>query len=242
MCRNIYSDNASNFVGADSQLKELKELFLSSENQRRVQNCLAETHVKWNFIPANSPHFGGLWESSVKSIKSHFRKYFGNAMLTFEELTSVLTQIEACMNSRPLFPISSDPNDLSVLTPAHFLVEGSLTSLPEADLTDVTPNRLRRWQRVTRLTQQLWDRWRREYLNQLQSRGKWQKSNSQNLSVGAIVVIRDDNQPPLKWKLGRVSAVHPGDDGVVRVVTLWTGHGETRRAVRNLCPLPEENL
>ncbi len=54
------------------------------------------------FIPERAPHFGSLWELAVKSMKVHLRRFVGNVKLTFEELTTVLAQVEACLNSRPL--------------------------------------------------------------------------------------------------------------------------------------------
>lgn len=148
-------------------------MFGSKEHQAKVQRCVTEVGINWKFIPVYSPHFGGLWESAVKSIKHHLVRQIGSIALTFEELYTVLNRIEACLNSRPLFPLSSDPSDLNVLTPGHFLVGGSLTCLPDKDVANVPTNRLRRWQLVTQLTQQIWQRWSREYLSQLQGRTKW---------------------------------------------------------------------
>lgn len=102
------------------------------------------------------PHSGGLWEAAIKSIKNHLRKTLGNAALTYEEMTTILVRIEACLNSRPITPLSSDPSDLNALTPGHFLVGGALTELPEIDVSKVPTNRLRRWQRTTQLVQQIW--------------------------------------------------------------------------------------
>lgn len=131
----IYSDNATNFVGANHQLTELKWLFISSENQERVQGFLSENSIRWKFIPARSPHFGGLWEASIKSMKSHLYKTLGNAHLTYEELYSVLVRVEAILNSRPISPLSSDPLDLSALTPGHFLTGDIFKSFPEEDVS-----------------------------------------------------------------------------------------------------------
>lgn len=96
---------------------------------------------------------GGLWEAGVKSCKYHLKRVMGNALFTFEELSTVLIQIEACLNSRPLSPLSMDPADLQPLTPAHFLVGGSMTSLPDIDVTDIQFNRLDRWRLVQRIMQ-----------------------------------------------------------------------------------------
>jgi hypothetical protein len=135
---NLHSDNGTNFVGADNEMKKLLKQTLSTT----TLDALANEGVQWHFIPARGPHFGGLWEAGIKSVKNHLKRILGSHNLTYEEMTTVLTQIEGCLNSRPLIPMSEDPDDLAVLTPGHFLIGEPLNSLPEPDLTDVKINRL----------------------------------------------------------------------------------------------------
>jgi hypothetical protein len=139
----LYSDNGSNFVGAN---RELKEFFKSEEFLRQVHDYAAKTQFQWHFIPLNSPHFGALWEAGVKSLKYHWKRIVGKALLTFEEFITLITQIEVCLNSRPLIALSNDPSDPSYLSPGHFLIGAPLTSLPEPDFTTTTINSLSRWQ------------------------------------------------------------------------------------------------
>lgn len=153
-------------------------------------------------------------------------------------MSTILVRIEACLNSRPITPLSNDPSDLSVLTPGHFLIGRALTNLPEPDLVDMSANRLRRWQRTTQLFQQIWQRRSKEYLTQLQGRQKWPKSRGPEIEMGALVLLKEDNLPPLRWKLGRIMEVSTGKDGVIRVATVRTDRGVLQRAVRMLCPLP----
>lgn len=176
----------------------------------------------------------------MKSVKTHLYKTIGNASLTYEELYTVLVRVEAILNSRPITPLSSDPTDFSVLTPSHFLIGHTPAALPEDDVSTTPPNRLTRWRRVTQLSQQFWYRWQREYLSTLQTREKWCKSKGPNIAIGTIVLVREDNLPPLHWKIGRVIEIHPDPNGVVRVAVVRTSHGKCKRAVRNLCPLPFE--
>ncbi|KAL4099118.1 hypothetical protein QTP88_023596 [Uroleucon formosanum] len=237
-CATLWSDNGKNFVGANRRLKELRDLFSSKDHQAKVQRCVSEVGINWKFIPVYSPHFGGLWESAVKSIKHHLIRQLGNAVLTFEELYTILSRIEACLNSRPLSPLSPDPSDLNVLTPGHFLVGGSLTCLPEQDMANVPANRLRRWQLVTQLTQQIWQRWNREYLSQLQERTKWSSKIGPTTKKGMLVIIREPNLAPTQWRLGRVVDLHAAPNEVIHVVTVRTERGNSKQAVRNLCPLP----
>jgi len=127
-CQNIYSDCVSNFVGANRELKNLYSVINSKETNVKLSSYLGSEGIKWNFIPARSPHFGGLWESHIKIAKNYMKKVVGNSFLTFEELSTVFTQIEACMNSRPLSALSNDPKDLRPLTPGHFLIGESIVT------------------------------------------------------------------------------------------------------------------
>ncbi|XP_008179733.1 uncharacterized protein LOC103308325 [Acyrthosiphon pisum] len=236
----IYSDNATNFVGANNKLKELRQLFQSELHLNSTKKALADVGVSWHFIPPRSPHFGGLWEAAVKSMKSLLVKVLGNVNLTFEELATLLTRAEACLNSRPLTPLSSDPSDPTCITPAHFLVGDSLVAIPEPNLLDVPINRLTRWRRVTQCSQLLWRRWSTEYLGQLQERAKWSSEKGPGIRLGSVVLIKEDNIPALQWRLGVIVSTPQGDDGIIRVAQVKTAEGTYKRAVRQLCPLPFE--
>lgn len=235
----IYSDNGTNFVGARNHLKDLGKFLI--RNEVRIADLATTEGIVWHFIPSYAPHFGGLWEAGIKSTKFHIKRVAGNSKLTFEEFYSLLIQIEAILNSRPLSPLSSDPADLIPLTPAHFLVGRPLVSLPEENLRGKPENRLSRIQRVQQLQQHFWSRWSVEYLSQLQQRCKW-KNNQSTLKEGTLVLIKDERAPPMKWLLGRVIAVHPGSDSVRRVATVKTTSGEVTRPVVKLCPLPLQDL
>lgn len=234
----IYSDNATNFVGAQRQLKELYQLFQNDEHKQKTNAVLSKLGIEWKFIPARSPHFGGLWEAGIKSMKHLLRRVMGDAYFTYEELLTILTRAEACLNSRPLTPLSSDPSDLIPLTPSHFLIGNSFTAVPEVDETSIPVNRLNRWRRVSQYSRHLWKRWSREYLSQLQERAKWVDEKDPKIKVGTLVLLKDDNLSSLKWHMGRVVKVIIGEDGIVRVAEVRTVSGTVTRGVRKLCPLP----
>jgi hypothetical protein len=239
--RHLYSDNGSNFIGAANQeTKKFKSFLKSSEFQSDVINKLTERNTEFHFIPARSPHMGGLWEINVKSVKNHIKRSIGLATPTFEEMYTLLTRIEAILNSRPLTPISNDPNDLEPLTPGHFLSPGeSLTAVHEGDITEIKTNRLSRWQLIERMRQLFWRRWTREYLSRLQARSKWRNPDT-TPAVGSLVLIADDDLPPLRWNLARITELHLGKDGLPRVASLKTKNGATKRSVHKLCVLPLE--
>ncbi|XP_043506296.1 uncharacterized protein LOC122526811 [Frieseomelitta varia] len=140
--RYLFSDNAKTFVGANRELREVRSQ-LASNTSPVIHDYLTREQVTWHFIPPRAPNFGGIWEAAVKYMKSHLIKIIGNQLLTFETMNTYLIEIEAILNFRPITPISSDPNDLTALTPSHFLIGDVLTSTAEKDVTDVPTNSLR---------------------------------------------------------------------------------------------------
>ena len=144
----VYSDNGYNFKGAHNDLKELYKFLLANSTKDSIHHYLLNHRIKWNFSPERAPHFGGLWEAAVKSAKMHLRRIIGQQILNFEEFSTLLCQVESCLNSRPLLPLSSLPDDaIEVLTPGHFLIGRLLLSLPEANLREVR-SPLKRWMLV----------------------------------------------------------------------------------------------
>ncbi|XP_062533973.1 uncharacterized protein LOC134202990, partial [Armigeres subalbatus] len=208
----IFSDDGTAFVGTKHELVALRQLFEDQQHQKKVEEFCAVKGICWHFIPPRSPHFGGIWEAGVKSMKYHLKRVVGEVKLTFEELTTFLAQTEAILNSRPLIPVSDDPNDMSVLTPFHFLIGRLGLTVPEPALHDEKVGRLSRWQHIQLMQQHFWSRWSKEYLHQLQTRHKW-NSGVKQVHIGALVLLLDENLPPQQWRRGRVIAAHPGDDG-----------------------------
>jgi hypothetical protein len=201
--KSIISDNATNFIKANKDLIDLHQFFQNSEISRKLVTTLSNENIQWKFIPPRTPNFGGLWEAGVKSVKFHIKRVVGETVLTYDELYTLLTRIEACLNSRPLVPMSNDPNDLTAITPGHFLIGEALTAPLEPDLIELKINRLSRHQLLERLRQHFWKRWRTEYLSYLQGRTKWQ-SPSPSLQPGDLDLLVEDNVPPLCWPIGRI--------------------------------------
>ncbi|XP_022899870.1 uncharacterized protein [Onthophagus taurus] len=102
-CSLIISDQGTNFIGASNYL------------QKMADAAGAQLQLEWKFNPPGAPHFNGLAEAGVKSVKYHLLRVVGDQKLTFEEVYTVLTQVEAVFNFRPLAALSNDPNDLQSL-------------------------------------------------------------------------------------------------------------------------------
>lgn len=234
MPHDIYSDNGTNFIGAEKCLRHIADQFQQSL-QENVIPTLADKGIQWHFIPPSSPNFGGLWEANVKAVKYHLCRTFNGTPLTFEDLSTALTRIESSLNSRPLCPLSADTDDLLVLTPGHFLVFDSLLAPPEP--ADMDLSLAARFSTVQRLAKSCWSRLKSDWLSNLQSRPKWAREE-ENLQINDLVLIKDDRLPSNQWARGRIIEIHPGDDQLVRVVTVRTADGTYRRCVSKISKLP----
>ena len=203
--RRMYSDNGTNFVGSRNEIDALQAA-LAKKAANSLPSHSAATGIDWVHIPPRAPHFGGLWEAAVKSAKLHLKKVLGANVLTFEELSTVFCQVEAIMNSRPLVQLTPDDTDYTALTPAMLLTGADHDHLPLEPQNDVpqSPRAIplhdypqRRWKYMARLTAHWWSRWIAEYLPTLQKRAKWQSENPGKWAVGDLVLVAEDNLPPL---------------------------------------------
>lgn len=237
----MYSDNGTNFVGANRILQS--DVIAAEKSWKTDLDIeLKDLGTDWHFIPPATPHFGGLWEAGVKSVKTHLNKTIGSSLLTFEELSTVLIQIEAVLNSRPLCPISNHPEEFNFLSPAHFLIGESLVAPPEQQYDLDRRTHLQRWNHVQLTAQRFAKLWKRDYLNKLQNRPKGLRTSTEYCK-GDLVLLADDDVPPTVWPTMVVDETHPGTDNVVRVVTLRSSSGKTvKRPVTKLRRLPCNSL
>ena len=238
---NIWSDHGTNFIGAARQLNELYTFLKEKKTTEVISRFCSDQSITWDFIPEHVPHFGGLWEAAVKSFKRHLYRIMGDTKLTFEEMTTTLTQIEACLNSRPLTPLpTSEDANFEVLTLGHFLIGRPLEALPDCQDVSLQVNPLKRWHLCQTLIRHFWNRWSTEYITNLQRMTKWQTKNS-NLAVGDVVIVQEKNSTPTRWPIARIIAVYPGRDGVVRVVDVKTATGTYTRPSVKIIPLSVDN-
>jgi transposase InsO family protein len=172
----IFSDNGTNFIGTRRELTEIQ-----AHLEHTFPHVAAQKGIQWCTIPPGSPHFGGLWEAAVKSMKLHLKKVIGLSVLTFEEFRTLLCDIEAIMNSRPLVPVSDDPNDLQALTPNMIVTAKTFRPHPlgvpkKMKSSDIRIHPHDRWVYVQSLVATFWARWSKEYVTALQAREKWAQS------------------------------------------------------------------
>lgn len=231
----IYSDNGTNFVGADNELRKAFKAWQS----KKIQHWANQLGTEWHFITPAAPHEGGIWEAAVKSMKHHFRRVAGPQKYSVAGMRNLMTSIEACLNSRPLCALSDDPEDREALTPGHFLI-GRAIKLPVYDQTYQESNTGRHYfKAIQAQVQSFWQQWSEDYLQALTQLPKW-REEQKNIKLGQLVLIRTENLPPTYWAMGRVIGIRKGTDGNVRAVSLKTQSGQLERSIHKLCVLPED--
>ncbi|XP_072377752.1 uncharacterized protein [Diabrotica undecimpunctata] len=178
-------------------------------------------------------------EAGIQSAKFYLRRVIGNAVLTYESFNTILCQIEAILNSRPLFRISECPEDLSFLCPAHFLVGQPLLAPPEpSNILEIPENRLSLYQKLSQMQLLFWKKWSVSYLQTIQSRSKWRTVTQSPVQGDDIVLIINAHLLPLKWELARVLELIASKDGLVRTLRLRTKNTTCLRSIRQVSKLP----
>ncbi|XP_054709447.1 uncharacterized protein LOC129219152 [Uloborus diversus] len=230
----IYSDNGTNFIGADNSLKKI--------NIEKLKIAFAP--IIWKFIPPSAPWWGGFWERLIGMLKRILRKVLGCSSLNYQEMETVLCDCESQLNSRPLTYISDDPDDLHPLTPELFIKDtrSSLT----VDLDNLKSDKKELNKRLIyrrRLMSDLRFRFRSEYLSQLRQR-PFMKKKIYHPKIGDIVLIWDENLKRICWPLGRILSIYLSKDSIARTAKIKTKSGILIRPIRKLCPLEldEEKL
>jgi hypothetical protein len=230
----MYSDNGTNFVGANKELKQA----LKALDRDRIHDALSAKGIQWHFSPPRAPHFGGAWEILVKSVKRALKTVLRNQCVHEDTLQTVMCEVENVVNGRPLTHVSTDVSDAEPLTPNHFLLHRSMKVSSPLDTRDEDLATRKRWRLTQVLTDHFWRRWLKEYLPTLTVASKW-TSEKPNLKPDDVVLVVDRNAPRGHWPLARVLEVFPGRDGRVRVVKVKTASGEYERAASELCLLEE---
>ena len=127
--KRVFSDNGTNFVGTRNELERIRKI-LTKTGSDAIPARVAKDGGEWVHIPPRSPHFGGLWESAIKSAKYHLKRIVGKRVFFYEELYTVMVMVEDVMNSRPLVEMSPDDNTFLALTPAMLITAKHFRHLP----------------------------------------------------------------------------------------------------------------
>ena len=239
----MLSDNATNFIGHETLLKKLYEMAYNSD-------LFNSFKVEWKFIPPRSPHVGGMWERLIGMMKTLLKKSLGRSMVSLDEFSTILIEIEGRMNDRPLIYV--DAESLDIISPSSLMFGHRLDSLPynldydtlydeqEGSLTT-------KYKRVLKILHYFWLRWAKEYLPLLKEQEKVTfpgKKGKIEPKIGDVVLLVDETLPPSFWQLGRVVELFIGNDGESRFARLKTKNGFVGRPLFKLrfleCATPRE--
>ena len=237
----ITSDNAKTFKNAN---KEIGRILKSQE----VQRFVAHKKIVWRFILERAPWFGGYYERMVQLMKRLLRKILGRARLDFEELTTVIAEVEGTINSRPLAYLN--PEDFEEpLTPAHLVIGRRILTLPSQDefneVDEYDASTVEKRARYLRtLLGLFWRRWSNEYLLSLREHHHSRVTNEKGRDIesGDIVIVKDGNSCRGEWKVAIVEELIPSKDNEfrgaeIRVVNRKGTLTRLRRPIQSLFPI-----
>ncbi|XP_065070793.1 uncharacterized protein LOC135695590 [Rhopilema esculentum] len=235
----IISDNAKTFK---TMSKEIKQLIRSP----KLSSYLETRGVKWDFILDRSPWQGGMWERLVRSVKRCLKKVIGRASLCFQELSTLLTEVEAVVNARPITYLHDDSEGISYpLTPSQLINGRNLLQGPNERYFEIVNtyaalSKRAKYQR--KLLEQFSERWRKDYLlNLMEAYKPKQVHDKPSIAVGDIVILKNDFCKRAFWKLCRVVEFFVGADGNIRgakvQVASTNGKKILNRPLQHLIPL-----
>lgn len=240
----IHTDNGTNFVGAENELKKC----LDELDHEKIQEFLLAKGcdwIVWKRNPPSSSHMGGVWERQIRSVRTILTGLMKEhaTILNDESLRTFMAEAEAIINSRPLTVESINDSESPIpISPMQLLtLKSDVVFPPPGNFQRCDLYSRKRWRRVQFLANQFWHRWKVEYLASLQSRQKW-GGKSRNFAAGDIVLVKDQEIFTKRngWPMARIEEAFPSDDGLVRKVRLRVAHKQsdkTRSLVRPITKL-----
>ena len=229
--KRIRTDRGTNFIGSEQELSSEVDRLLKSESV--IHEATLRKNIDWVFNTPNASHHGGVWERLIRSIRKILNSLLSQQTLTEETLRTLLCEVEAVLNSRPLTAVSHDHRDPQPLSPNDLLQLGGTAPIPAGVFGADDLYARRRWRQVQYLADVFWSRWLREYIPLLQRRQKWLHPE-RSLVADDVVLIADDGLPRCQWALGRVVETRLSSDGLVRSVRLRTKGKELWRPIAKL--------
>jgi hypothetical protein len=237
----LLSDNAKTFKSAAKEVKLI-------ERSEEVQRYLSTKGVTWQFIIERAPWQGGFWERLIQSTKRCLKKILGRTSLTFEEMRTILVEVEATLNNRPLTYIYDDEDGISYpLTPSQLIYGRQINTSPndrQFEIVSTQQSLTRKAKYQKRILSQFVKRWKREYLLSIREGSRVVNGREgQHVAVGDIVILKEDGRPRLFWKLAKIQDLIQSADGIIRAAKIRLVHGEKgkttelRRPIQHLIPL-----
>lgn len=234
--KELRCDRGTNFCGARTELEKcLKEM-----DQAKIKAELLKESCDWLEFKFNVPkasHMGGIWERQIRTVRNVLNVilYQNGSQLNDESLLTFMCEAESIVNSRPLSVDNLGLSDsLEPLTPNHLLMVKSKVLLSPPGVFQKEDMYLRKhWRRVQHLCNEFWIRWKKEYIHALQERQKWLKPR-QNLEVGDVVIVTEEETPRNCWPLARVITAVKDEDGLVRKVKVMVGNRHGKRPLATL--------
>ncbi|XP_064647469.1 uncharacterized protein LOC135500154 [Lineus longissimus] len=226
----IRCDHGTNFVGAQRELADaLKEIDSEEIRRQLADQCDFQMNTP------HSSHMGGVWERQIRSIRSVLTVTINQAQgrLDISSMRTLLYEAMAIVNSRPLATDTiNDPTEPEPITPNHLLtMKSSVLLPPPGNFVKEDVYARKRWKRVQYLANQFWTRWKAEYLSNLQSRQKWQKTKRE-IEVGDVVILHDQELPRGNWEMAIVEEAFKSSDGLIRKLKLRMPSELTRQGKR----------
>lgn len=230
--RIFWSDRGTNLVSASAELRKAVAEISNEEIRERLTN----EQIEWKLNPPGAPNFGGSWESLIKLTKRALYAVLKERAPTEETLRTLLAEVEAILNRRPLAHITLDSRDDIVLTPNHLLLGHSGGSSAMGEYTTQDLNSRKQWIRTQALADSFWHKWRRDILPTMVQRPKW-KVSQPPIGVGDLVILLDPSHERGRWTRARVEKTYPDKKGCIRVVDVKAGGKIYRRTIGKLVKL-----
>ena len=240
----MISDNGSTFLAAAEDIQRLLK-------DPSINNYMANRSVQWTFIPKRAPWFGGFYERLIGMTKNVLKKTLGRSLVTLNELNTLVVEVEAVINDRPITYVPSDVGEPEPLSPSMLARGHNITMLPHRfitkdDIDDLdyginASDMQNRLKRLDILYKHCWKRWRSEYLPTLREahilNAKGRVHSENHIKVGDVVLIHCDTDKRIQWPMAVVTKLHTGIDNLVRSVEIRTKHGISNRPIAKLYPL-----
>ena len=246
----IISDNASQIKLGN---EVIENIWKNATGNTNVQSYISNECIKWKYTVAYAPWQGGFYERLVGLTKRSLRKALGRIRATKEHLLTLIQEIEAVINSRPLMYVDDDINSQEALTPSHFTSINTRNGVPDIEIDyypikDLSTVLLEAWKRGQIHLNRFWMTWSNEYLQNLREKHclnmKPMKGEITRMPrVGEVVIVKEEGMPRGSWKLARISNLIESEiDGLSRAANLQTMNGNfIKRPLRLLYPLEGSN-